>query len=223
MLEAFHPRIRHFARSDGIRNVALERNFLFFGFVGDGENRVARNERLQFDEIGAAFFEVVDSAARVVGSGDGDGTWETRLGAVEHGAGSENARTNEAAGFDFVAPVLEDFQLAAHVANAGNAVGDEERKRDFLRAGKPIAENQMNVHVPQAGNEKESAAIEGWRVARILDGLAGTDRFDVILVEDDGLILQQRAGAHVDDGNVVEDEQIVERRFLGQQRSAQKK
>ena len=178
---------------------------------------------MQLDEIGAAFFEIVDGAAGVVGRADGDGAWEARLGAIEHGAGSKDARANETTGFDFVAPVLHDIELAAHVANASDAVGDEKREGDFLRGGKPIAEDEMNVHVPQAGDEKEAVAIEGRRIARIFRGLARADRRDVIFFENDGLIGLQRACAHIDDGDVVEDEQIVGRRFLGEQRSAREK
>jgi hypothetical protein len=45
----------------------------------------------------------------------------------------------------------------------------------------------------------------------------------VIAIEDDRLIGLERAGAHVDDGDVVEDEQVVERRFLRAQRSTEEK
>src|ERR1700730_7138858 len=101
MLETFHSRFRHFSRADGIGHVALEGDLPFPGFVGNSKDSVARDERLQLDEIRAAVLQIGDGAARVVRSGNGDRTWETRLRAIEHGAGRVDARADEATGFDF--------------------------------------------------------------------------------------------------------------------------
>src|SRR5437764_840679 len=55
-------------------------------------------------EIRAATLEIGDGATGVGGRGDGDGTGETRLGAIEHRTGSEDARADEASGIDVFAP-----------------------------------------------------------------------------------------------------------------------
>ena len=84
--------------------MAFERDVLFIGFLGDGEDGFAGDERLQLDEIRAATLEIGDGATGVGGRGDGDGTGETRLGAIEHRTGSEDARADEASGIDVFAP-----------------------------------------------------------------------------------------------------------------------
>ena len=189
--------------------MAFEGDLLFFGFVSDSEDGVAWDQRLQFDEVRAATLEVGDSAARIVWRGDGDGTWKTRLRAIEHGPGGINARADEAAGCELAAPVLNDVEFTAHVANACDPVGDEQGQRNIFRARKPIAECEMNVHVPEAGDRKEAAAINDWRTAREFCGLAGADRNDAFVVDDQGLIALERAGAYVNDGDMLEDERSV--------------
>ena len=67
----------------------------------------------------------------------------------------------------------------------------------------------MNMHVPEAGNHEEAAAINNWRIARKFSGLAGADRNDAFVVDDQGLIALERAGAYVNDGDMLEDERSV--------------
>src|SRR6266446_4320478 len=159
MLETFHARFGHFGSADRVGHVACKGDLLFFGLVSDGEDCVAWDERLQLDEVRAATLEVGDSAARIVWRGNGDGTWKTRLRAIEHGPRGINVRADEAAGCDFAAPGLNDVEFTAHVANACDPVGDEERQRNIFRARKPIAKCEMNMHVPETGDHEEVAAL----------------------------------------------------------------
>jgi len=109
--------LRTFRKRGQSRARGLRRGSAVFGLVSDGEDGVARDERLQLDEVRAATLEVGDSAARIVLGGNGDGTLENALRAIEHGPRGINARADEAAGCDFAAPGLNDVEFTAHVAN----------------------------------------------------------------------------------------------------------
>ena len=125
-------------------------------------------------------FELIDGGARAVGRGDGDRAWETQFAAgkngVEHRAADDHARAGNFSGGDLFAPVEQDGEIAAHVAHAGDAVGDEERKDDVAAAGEPIAERGVDVHVPQAGDEEFAVAVDEDGVAGHLDHRADEDR-----------------------------------------------
>ena len=187
--------------------MADERDVLLAGFVGDGEDGVARNQRLEFDEVDAAALQVVDRAAAIVRSRDRDRTGKTRLRAIEHGAGDDHARADQGAGGDFFAPLLKHFQVAAHIAHAGYAVGDEQRQRDVFAARKPVAEDGVDVHVPEAGDEELAGAVHmcpGQFYAHTPAG-AG-DRFDFSVANYDGAARLWRSAGSVDDGDVVDDQ-----------------
>ena len=89
-------------------------------------------------------FELIDGGYSAGGRGDGDGTGEAQFAAgknsVEHRAGNDHARAGNFSGGDLFAPVEQNGKVAAHIAHAGDAIGDEERKDDVAAAGKPIAE-----------------------------------------------------------------------------------
>ena len=66
-------------------------------------------------------------------------------------------------GGDFLPPLLQYIEFAAHVTHAGHAVGNEQRQRDLLTMREPISEHGVDVHVPKAGDEKLSRAIDAER------------------------------------------------------------
>ena len=224
MLEAVHSGSGHFAGANGIRNVSFKRNFLFLGFGGNGEDSVARDERLQLDEINATTFQFVNGAGTIFGSGDGDGIGEARLGAIEHGAGGQDSWTDEASTLDFVAPGLNSFEIAAHIAHAGDAIGDEKRQGNFLGEGKPVAKGEMDVHVPEARDEVAAFGADTGSVARVTSAFAA-DGVDAIALNDDDLVAANLAGADVDDVDVGDDEGVFEGPMLlgrGSRRPKQK-
>jgi hypothetical protein len=154
VLEALLSRVGRLGGADGIRHVALERDVLPAALVSDREVGLARDVGLDLDEVDAAALEHDDGAAAVLGRRDRDGGGELGLRPVEHGARDDHARTELRAARD-VAPRGEDrLEVAAHVAHAGDPVGDEERQRDFAAAGDPVAEERVDVHVPESGDEE---------------------------------------------------------------------
>ena len=151
-------------------------------------------------------FELIDGGAGAVGRRGRDRTREAEFAAgkngVEHRAADDHARAGNFSGGDLLAPVLQNGKIAAHVAHAGDAVGDEERKDDFAAAGEPIAERGVNVHVPQAGDEEFAVAVDKARVAGELDHRADENGADVIAFDDDGGVVFDGGGGGIDERDV---------------------
>lgn len=106
--------------------MAFEGNVDLLRFVGDGEIGFTGDTGLDFDEVDATRLEHVDGVASIFGCGDGDGGFISGLGAIEHGARDDHARTEDAVGGDLIAGVENGIERRAHVANAGDAVGEEQ-------------------------------------------------------------------------------------------------
>ena len=193
----------------------LERDFLFAGFLGNGKNGFARDKRLQLDEVRAALLQLVDRTPAVFGSCNRDRTGKARLGPIQHRTGGHDARSQHAPAFNLVPPGLNGCEVAAHVANAGDAVGNEKWQGNFLSPREPIAKNKVHVHVPQTGNQKRASAVQNYgSVARITSLLAGADRGDAVPFNDDDLVRMDFAGPHVDDIDVGDDRHVLKRPIL---------
>ena len=89
----------------------------------------------------------------VFGCCDGDGGFVVGFGAIEHGAGDDHARAEETVRGDVVASLKNGVECAAHVADAGDAVGEEERKNEVGAVCGGAVEVDVGVHVPEAGDE----------------------------------------------------------------------
>ena len=173
MLDTRLPRCDNFPNANFIRDVADNRQALFVGFRGSGKIGIVRNDRLDFDEVHALLFERVHGGDRVGRSSDGDGTGEAQFAvrqiSIQHGAGDDHARADDLAARDLFAPRHENRNVSAHIAHAGDTVGDEKRQDDVASAGKPIAESGVHVHVPQPRNEILTGGIDHSRVLRRLE------------------------------------------------------
>ena len=84
MLEALLPRIRSFRRAHRIRDVPDERNSLLARFVGNREHCLARNQRLQLDEVRAPSLQIIDGSTAIFWSRNRNRTGKARLRTVEH-------------------------------------------------------------------------------------------------------------------------------------------
>ena len=127
--------VRCFCRRDRVGYVAGEGQPDLLRFVGDGEVGLAWEERVDLDEVGALVLEVADGAACLLLVRDPHGARPHGLGPVEERAAGDDPRAHERAGGDPLAPRLEELEVAAHVADAGHAVGDEERQEELLLLG----------------------------------------------------------------------------------------
>jgi hypothetical protein len=92
---------------------------------------------------------------------------------------------------------LDLGQVAAHVADAGDPVRDEQRQGQRPRLG------EMDVGVPQPGNEELAATVDR---ARALGRGAGDD---LAAVHDHGASRLDRAALRIDDRDVPDDERLA--------------
>jgi hypothetical protein len=139
--------------ADSVWNMAFKYDAHFLCFVGDGEIGFPGNSGLDLDEVGAAALKHIDSLAAVVGSRDGNGCLVMGGRAIEHRAGDEHAGAEKSVCGDLVAGVENRIKCAAHVADTGDAVGEEEWQNDIRAIGGGAVEVDMRVHVPETGDE----------------------------------------------------------------------
>ncbi len=226
MLKAVHAGTGHFTGAHGIGNVPFERNFLFAGFLRNREDGFAGNKRLQLDEIRATLLQLDDRASPVFRSRHSDRAGEARLRAIEHGSRSHDARTQQSPALDVIPPGLDNLQFAAHISHTGNAIRDEQRQRNFLGPRKPVAKHQVDMHVPQARDEKTAFTVQDrgsvTGVARIL---SRADRGDAVLFDNDDLVRANLSRADIDDVDVGDDDSVLKRPVLslGGSRNEEKK
>src|SRR5579859_909386 len=73
----------------------------------------------------------------------------------------------------------------------------------------------MDMHVPKTGNQEEAVTIDAANFARILCKFCGDDSSDPVSFQDYGLVWLHGTGAHINDVDVIEDEEITRIWFLG--------
>src|SRR5258706_11726711 len=113
-------------------------------------------------------FEVVDWLSSFFWTCDRERTREARFGSIQHRSGNNHARTHDRAGGSLPAPLQQRIQVASHISDAGDPIGYEERQPDFLTSGNPITEDRVDMHIPQARDEKLAFGIQHAGVGREL-------------------------------------------------------
>jgi len=166
--------------------------FCFFALVHDGEVGVARDIRLDLDEVNAAALEHVHGAAAILGSGDRDGALIGRFWAVEHWPGNDHVRAEQPLLLDIFARLEDRVEIAAHIANAGDAVGDEERQGDVSSRFRAVVKKCVDVHVPEAGDHVFSGGVDYFPVFRDSYVMLGSYLFNPIPGDDDKRIGVER-------------------------------
>ena len=195
MLDAGLAGLGRLESGDAVGDVADKTNVALPGFVSDGQVGFAREARLRFDEIDALTDKKVDSVAGFCGIFYNDGGLVARRFAVKIGAGEKDLRPGTVARFDFAAQLRQAFHFSTHVANRGDAVGDEKREDEFAAAGRFSGTGEVKVHVGEAGNKEFAGGVEDLGAARNAGRRRGTDRSDVLIGNQDGPVrLWNRAG-----------------------------
>jgi hypothetical protein len=203
MFDAAHPRVAGFDSSDFERQVAKEGNILLFGFFSNCEKSIARWQRNDFYEIGAALFEVINSGAGFVRVVDGILLRRFLATRNEKGPGSNEMRSEEHTGFGFALPGKKNVQVAAHVTHAGDAVREQEWQKDLFAPRRIGVETRdVDVHVPKTRQQEFSGTIDGTCGFGHLDRRRSTDSGDVASFNQDGLIGLWRSAGGVDDRHV---------------------
>jgi hypothetical protein len=144
---------RGFLGGDEVGEVTFEIDVLLSCFGGQCEVCVARDARVDLDEIGATGFDFVDGASGIVGLFYDDGAGPDRRTAIDDGASKVDFRRWLLAR-EFGAASGASF-LAGHDANSGDAIGDVEGKLVYIV--------NVDVHVPEAGDEERSGRVDAIR------------------------------------------------------------
>jgi len=98
------------------------------------------------------------------------------------------------------------MEIAAHVADTGDAVGEQKREQDVFAPGGISADaGKMHVHVPQAGNEEFAMSVDDVGGPIELGSRGRTDRGDSASDDDDGLIRVRSAARSVNDADMLQD------------------
>ena len=119
-------------------------------------------------------------------------------------------RAEEFAGFDIALPGEKSIEIAAHVANASNAIGEQQREQNiFAPGGIGANAGKVHMHIPQAGNEEFAVSVDDVGCFIELDSRDRTDRGNSASDDDHGLIRLRSSAGSVDDADMLEDERDV--------------
>ena len=125
VLPALLARVARLRRPHLVGNVPRENDLPLPALLGDGQVGVVRDVGLDLDEVDAASGEHRDRSTAVFRGGERDRRGKLAFGPVEHRARDDHPRAEELSRFD-VAPRLQDrVEVAAHVADARDAVRNE--------------------------------------------------------------------------------------------------
>src|SRR6202041_1800880 len=98
VLDALLARIGGFRGAHCIRHVTDEDHAELLCLVGRREVPIARDERLDLDEVDALVREVIDPPTPIRRVCHRRGTRKARYGAIEHGAGDDHPRSEKPPG-----------------------------------------------------------------------------------------------------------------------------
>ncbi len=149
------------------------------GPLNQGEIGVAWETSLNIDEIDAeVFFETIVGGAGFVGAADKEHRLFgiVRRQAIDRGAARFDVRSEQLVRLDLFAPAVDLCEVAAHVAEARNAPGQEHREL-------VVFVPEVDVHVPQAGDDVAVVPVDDLCAAR--GAGAGGDGTDVVAVDQD--------------------------------------
>jgi hypothetical protein len=98
------------------------------------------------------------------------------------------------------------FEVAVHVADAGDSVGDEQRKRNLPPAREPVSEDRVDVHVPQTWNEELARGVHHQCPGRESHRPDLSDLRDLVPLDDDRHAREREPPGGVDHGDVSKNE-----------------
>jgi len=180
------PELRFFAGGDrSIRGFGYEeigsRNEV--GDVIGGDQLVEASGELEYywrRNLGAAIFvDAGDAFLRRSREDVRDGD----ITALEIRSRRDQARADELIRGDLASPFRECVPIASHIANAGHAIRDVERKESAT-----ADDRRVDVHVPQAGQQERSPRVDDARAGGRRRGSRRSNGGDPRPTDDDGLI-----------------------------------
>jgi hypothetical protein len=176
-----------FGGADSVWNMAFKFDASPLCFVSDSEISFTWNSGLDLDEVDTPAFKHVDSLAAIFRSCDGNGCFVMGFRTIEHGSGDQHAWAEETVCGDLIAGVENRIKCAAHVADPGDAVGEEEWKHEIRAIGSGTVEIDVSVHIPQAGDEIFAMGVDDLSGLRFESG-AARNAGDSIAIHDYGCV-----------------------------------
>src|ERR1700722_5696213 len=206
--------------ANGIGHVTFKFDTYLFRLFGDGEVGFTRDTGLDLNEVDPSALEHVHSVASVLRCGDGNGGFVVGFGTVEHGTRDNHARSEDAVRGYVIAGLEDGVEGAAHIADAGDTVGEEERKDKVGTVGGSAIEVDVGVHIPEARNEVLALGVDDLACFGISSG-GVSDAGDAIAVDDHGGVGLNFAVGDVDEGCVSNGEGL--RLCAGHQKGQEEK
>ena len=108
--------------------------------------------------------------------------------------------------FDFFARLEDLVEVAAHIADARDAIGDEERQGDVFPRFSPIVKKSVDVHVPEPGNHEFSRRVNHLSVFGDFHVALCADSLDAVARNYDGHFRLHAPSGRVNHRCVHEDE-----------------
>ena len=117
--------------------------------------------------------------------GDGNGGFVVGFGTVKHRTRDNHARSEDAVRGYVIAGQEYGVEGAAHIADAGDSIGEEEGKDEVGAISSGTVEVDVGVHIPEARNEVLALGVDDLACFGI--GFGGvSDAGDAIAVDDHG-------------------------------------
>src|ERR1700752_2798503 len=192
MLDGALACIGGFRGANLVRQMSGKGNVLLAGLVREREVSVAGNAIVDFDEVGAAFLDFVNHASGVVRLVHDNGARPDGRIAVDDDAADQDVG-RERRSSQLGAQIFGIF-CTKHKAHTGDAVGDVERKVFEVL--------NVDVHVPEAGDEVSAVGVDGAALRWSVVGLECGHGNNMITLENYSLIARFFAVVDVHDGDV---------------------
>src|SRR3989449_7284805 len=161
---------------------------------------LAGQQVVHLDEISAHSVQGVDDAPSLFCARERDAALPDRRRAVEDLSGRYEAGLGQAVLGEANMGTRHEVKAAPHLPHARHAV-DEEQRSERRKRTRP---RRMDVHVPQARDEKLAGRVECKSALWYPDGSTRSERRDAIPSHRYGHVRLGWSAGHVDDGDVGE-------------------
>ena len=179
VIDASILRLERARQPDGLGHVPGKRNPELVGLGGHHIEGVARNARVNLEQVIARFLLVNDHRDRRA--------WRLRSVVVERGPRGVDAWAKNLARRHPLA-VDEVPRIAQHAADRGHAVGNVEKQRALDVGLRRLAARNVRVELAESRHEVLALAVDLHRSGRHLRLCRWGDRRDLPVGDDDGLV-----------------------------------
>ena len=199
MLDALHARIGSFARADLEGDVPGDVDAMRPGLVREGEEGLVRYHGVDLDEVHPALLPGAHGRARLGAVRNPDRVGIQRAGSVDAATRRHHARAHPRALGDLLTPALDLAEVAAHVADAGHPVRDQQRQVVDVRIPRGV-----HVHVPETRDHELARGLDDPRPVGNLQLLRLADLRDPLAANQDRHVSPGRGLGDVDQRHVRE-------------------